>query len=63
MENKCPDKRVPNLAGIAAFAVSDFDAAEKYLEQAEKAGLLPVGRQGRQAGADRPILLASRGRL
>jgi cyclophilin family peptidyl-prolyl cis-trans isomerase len=39
MENKCAEKQVPNLAGIAAFAVSDFDAAEKYLRQAEKAGL------------------------
>jgi cyclophilin family peptidyl-prolyl cis-trans isomerase len=38
MENKCADKQVPNLAGIAAFAVSDFDGAEKYLRQAEKDG-------------------------
>jgi cyclophilin family peptidyl-prolyl cis-trans isomerase len=38
MDNKCPERRVPNLAGIAAFAVSDFDDAEKYLRQAEKAG-------------------------
>ena len=38
MENKCPDHRVPNLAGIAAFAVSDFDAAEKYLAAAEEQG-------------------------
>jgi cyclophilin family peptidyl-prolyl cis-trans isomerase len=38
MDSKCSEKRVPNLAGIAAFAVSDFDDAEKYLGQAEKAG-------------------------
>jgi len=38
MENQCPGKNVPNLAGIAAFAVSDFDAAEKYLGQAAKNG-------------------------
>jgi cyclophilin family peptidyl-prolyl cis-trans isomerase len=38
MDNKCPDKRVANLAGIAAFATADFDAAEKYLGQAEKEG-------------------------
>jgi cyclophilin family peptidyl-prolyl cis-trans isomerase len=38
MQNKCAEKQVPNLAGIAAFAVSDFDAAETYLRQAEKAG-------------------------
>ncbi len=38
MENNCPAKNVPNLAGIAAFAVADFDAAEKYLGQAAKNG-------------------------
>ena len=38
MENKCADKRVPNLAGIAAFCVSDFDAAEKYFRVAEQVG-------------------------
>ena len=38
MQNKCAEKQVPNLAGIAAFAVSDFDAAETFSPQAEKAG-------------------------
>jgi cyclophilin family peptidyl-prolyl cis-trans isomerase len=38
MENKCPEKHIANWAGIAAFAVSDFDAAEKYLGQAERDG-------------------------
>ena len=38
MENKCRDKRVPNMAGIAAFAVSDFDTAEQYLGLAEREG-------------------------
>ena len=38
MENKCTEKQVPNLAGIAAFAVSDVDAADKYLHQADKDG-------------------------
>jgi cyclophilin family peptidyl-prolyl cis-trans isomerase len=38
MDHNCPDPRVPNLAGIAAFAVSDFDAAEKYLTAAEEHG-------------------------
>jgi cyclophilin family peptidyl-prolyl cis-trans isomerase len=38
MENGCKERRVANLAGIAAFAVSDFDAAEKYLTQAEAEG-------------------------
>ena len=39
MENKCLDKRVPNLAGVAAFATNDFDAAEKYLTVAAENGV------------------------
>jgi cyclophilin family peptidyl-prolyl cis-trans isomerase len=39
MENKCPEKRVANPAGIAAFATNDFDAAEKYLGQAATEGV------------------------
>jgi cyclophilin family peptidyl-prolyl cis-trans isomerase len=38
MKLKCRDKHVPNLAGIAAFAVDDFDNAESYLVTAAKAG-------------------------
>ena len=38
MDNKFSDKHVAHLAGIAAFCVSDFDAAEKYLTIAEKSG-------------------------
>jgi cyclophilin family peptidyl-prolyl cis-trans isomerase len=38
MENKCAEKHVPNLAGIAAFAVSDFGAAEKYFSVAGSQG-------------------------
>ena len=38
MENKCSEKHVPNLAGIAAFATNDFDAAETYLGAAAKEG-------------------------
>ena len=38
MENQCADKDVPNLAGVAAFAVGEFDDAEKYLLTAAKAG-------------------------
>lgn len=38
MDNKCAEKHVANLAGIAAFATSDFDDAEKYLAAAEKEG-------------------------
>ena len=63
MENKCSEKYVPNLAGIAAFAVSDFDAAEKYLGVAEKEGYYqspPKDDKLAQVGA---VLPASRGRL
>jgi cyclophilin family peptidyl-prolyl cis-trans isomerase len=38
VENKCAETGAINLAGIAAFATADFDAAEKYLNMAEKAG-------------------------
>jgi cyclophilin family peptidyl-prolyl cis-trans isomerase len=38
MEHGCSQQGVANWAGIAAFAVSDFDAAEKYLAAADKAG-------------------------
>ncbi len=34
VENKCEDLRSLNFAGIAAFAVGDFDAAENLLKQA-----------------------------
>lgn len=34
MENHCPSKSLANLAGIATFAVSDFNAAEKYFAEA-----------------------------
>jgi cyclophilin family peptidyl-prolyl cis-trans isomerase len=48
MDNGCKDKRVYNPAGIAAFALQEFDAAEKYLKLAEQnkqpigSGLEPV---------------------
>lgn len=38
MENNCTKKRVPNLAGIAAFAVSDFADAEDYFNAAGTQG-------------------------
>lgn len=38
MDNKSTGNRVPNLAGIAAYCTNDFDAAEKYLVQAEQEG-------------------------
>ena len=36
MKHKCPDPRVPGMTGMAAFAIEDFDAAEKYLKQAQE---------------------------
>lgn len=39
MDNKCDKKGLANLAGIAAFASSDFATAEKYLTLAEKQGV------------------------
>ena len=36
MENKCGDKRLLGMAGVAAFSVSDYDAAGQYLKQAEE---------------------------
>jgi cyclophilin family peptidyl-prolyl cis-trans isomerase len=38
MDNNCPEKGIANLAGIAAFEVSDFAAAEKYFNVAAKQG-------------------------
>jgi cyclophilin family peptidyl-prolyl cis-trans isomerase len=38
MDNKCDEKGVANLAGIATFAVSDFASAEKYLGLAQSQG-------------------------
>jgi cyclophilin family peptidyl-prolyl cis-trans isomerase len=38
MTNKCDVNSVANLAGIAAFATSDFDTAEKYLSLADSQG-------------------------
>jgi len=35
-ENDCDDLRAYNLAGVAAFAMSDFDAAEKYFKRATR---------------------------
>ncbi len=38
MDNGCTDPRVANAAAVAAFAVSDFDTAEKYFQIADKSG-------------------------
>ena len=38
VENKCPVKELDNWAGIAAFAVSDFETADQCLSRADKEG-------------------------
>jgi cyclophilin family peptidyl-prolyl cis-trans isomerase len=38
VDNKCKVRGVANLAGIAAFATSDFNAADKYLSLADSQG-------------------------
>ncbi len=40
MDHHCSDPEVPGFAGIAAFCVNEFDAAEDYLQQAQKLGKL-----------------------
>lgn len=39
IDGNAPDKRIYLLAGIAAFAANDYDAAETYLKAAAAAGL------------------------
>jgi len=57
-DSKCADQRAENLAGISAFAVGDFDAAEKYLKAA-KADKVPlgIGRLGDRQLIDRTALV------
>ncbi|MEE8451135.1 MAG: peptidylprolyl isomerase [Thermoguttaceae bacterium] len=46
VDNRCEDKRVANLAGLAAFAVSELDDAEKYLNQAKQDDVFaPIDRE------------------
>jgi cyclophilin family peptidyl-prolyl cis-trans isomerase len=40
IENRAGDKRAAALTGVAAAVVGDFNAAEKYLNQAKKEGVL-----------------------
>jgi cyclophilin family peptidyl-prolyl cis-trans isomerase len=61
MDNNCPEKRVPNLAGIAAFAVSDFDAAEKYLMTAAKQGYYQSAKRGDKLAQAGVLCLARAG--
>jgi cyclophilin family peptidyl-prolyl cis-trans isomerase len=36
IDNKCADKHIYDLAGVAAFATGDFDSSEKYLKMAKE---------------------------
>ena len=45
IDNGCKDKRIYTPAGIAAFVLQDFDAAEKYLKLAQK-NKLPISTGG-----------------
>ncbi len=46
VDNNCADARADDLAGQAAYAVQEFDAAEKYLQQAkEKKSLSENGKR------------------
>ncbi len=45
IEHKCPDMRIYEPTGIAAFVTGDFDAAEKHLKTAASEGI-PVGAGG-----------------
>lgn len=40
LEAKCSHKDLPNLAGIAAYGVNQFDVAEQQLAEAQKTGTL-----------------------
>ena len=42
LDNKCGEKTLPNLAGIAAFQADQFDDAEQYFAQARKLSALDM---------------------
>lgn len=41
LENKCSEKHVPALAGVAAFCVNEYDQADVWLRAARAQGNLP----------------------
>ncbi len=43
MDNKCTDKYVPALAGVAAYCVNEYDLAGVWLKAAKAHGNLPQG--------------------
>jgi len=52
LENECEDKKVYDLAGIAAFATHEFDKADEYLTEAQALGVLSDRGRGMLAGVD-----------
>jgi len=56
-ENKCADKRAADLAGRAAYAVDEFELAEKFLQQAKEQQSLSD--QGKRFLEDIPKLKAA----
>src|SRR6185436_12860185 len=46
IEHQFPNDAIYGFAGIAAFSINDFSAAEKYLKTAQKANVL--NEQGRK---------------
>ena len=45
MDNKCTDKYVPALAGVAAYCVNEYDLAEPWLKAAKASGMLVQDKQ------------------
>ena len=50
MDNKCPEKAVAGLAGMAAYCVQECDLAEAWLTEAQKTSPLPPEVQAMLAG-------------
>jgi cyclophilin family peptidyl-prolyl cis-trans isomerase len=42
--HQCDDRKIHDVAGAAAFATLDFQAAEKHLKEAESLGVLELGK-------------------
>jgi cyclophilin family peptidyl-prolyl cis-trans isomerase len=52
LDSACDEKVLYDLAGTAAFGMSQFDVAEKYLKEAESYGVLQTGADYLPAVAD-----------
>ncbi len=44
MDSQCDEKILLDLSGTAAYATQDFEAAEKYLKEADALGVLDTGK-------------------